>query len=322
MEYTRLGNTGLNVSRICFGCMWFGRPGNGGIDVRFGEDEAREVIRHAWEAGVNFFDTANYYSLGASEEVLGKVIAEMGVRDDAVIATKSYYPMYEGANAKGVTRKTLFREVDASLKRLGTDYIDLYVPHRLDHDTPMEEQMEALNDLVRSGKVLYIGASAMYAWQFLKMNTIAERRGWAKFVSMQDMYNLVYREEEKEMHPMLLDQGVACTPFSSLAHGVFAKRPEDERADGVAKLQNDYVLAADAEIIRRVWELAGRYGVSTSVIAQAWNLAKPVVTSPLVGASKTRYIDDAIAALDLHLTAEEMAYLEEPYVPHTQYGFR
>lgn len=322
MEYTRLGNTGLNVSRICFGCMWFGRPGNGGIDVRFGEDEAREVIRYAWERGINFFDTANYYSLGASEEVLGKVIAEMGVRDDAVIATKSYYPMYEGTNAKGVTRKTLFREVDASLKRLGTDYIDLYVPHRLDHDTPMEEQMEALNDLVRSGKVLYIGASAMYAWQFLKMNMIAESHGWAEFVSMQDMYNLVYREEEKEMHPMLLDQGIACTPFSSLAHGVFAKRPEDERTDGVAKLQNDYVISADAEIIRRVWELAERNGVSTSVIAQAWNLAKPVVTSPLIGASKTKYIDDAITALNLKLTADEMAYLEEPYVPHTQYGFR
>lgn len=322
MEYTRLGNTGLNVSRICFGCMWFGRPGNGGIDVRFGEDEAREVIHYAWDQGINFFDTANYYSRGASEEILGKVIAEMGVRDDAVIATKSYYPMYEGTNAKGVNRKTLFREVDASLRRLGTDYIDLYVPHRLDHDTPMEEQMEALNDLVRSGKVLYIGASAMYAWQFLKMNMIAERHGWAKFVSMQDMYNLVYREEEKEMHPMLLDQGIACTPFSSLAHGVFNKKPEDERTDGVAKLQNEYVLKGDAEIIRRVWELAERYGVSTSVIAQAWNLSKPVVTSPLIGASKTRYIDDAIAALDLKLTADEMAYLEEPYVPHTQYGFR
>ena len=182
--------------------------------------------------------------------------------------------------------------------------------------------MEVLNDLVRSGKVLYIGASAMYAWQFLKMNMIAESHGWAKFVSMQDMYNLLYREEEKEMHPMLLDQGIACTPFSSLAHGVFAKRPEDERTDGVAKLQNDYVLNADAEIIRRVWELAERYGVSTSVIAQAWNLAKPVVTSPLIGASKTKYIDDAIAALDLKLTADEMAYLEEPYVPHAQYGFR
>ena len=170
--------------------------------------------------------------------------------------------------------------------------------------------------------MLYIGASAMYAWQFLKMNMIAERRGWTKFVSMQDMYNLVYREEEKEMHPMLLDQGVACTPFSSLAHGVFNKRPEDERTDGVAKLQSDYVLTADAEIVRRVWELAGRHGVSTSVVAQAWNLSKPVVTSPLVGASRTRYIDDAIAAFDLRLTSEEMAYLEEPYVPHAQYGFR
>lgn len=322
MEYTKLGKTGLTVSRICFGCMWFGKPGNGGIDVRFGEDQAREVIRHAWDQGVNFYDTANYYSLGASEEILGKVIAEMGVRDEAVIATKSYYPMYDGANAKGVTRKTLFREVDASLKRLGTDYIDLYVPHRLDHDTPMEEQMEALNDLVRSGKVLYIGASAMHAWQFMKLNGIARQHGWAQFVSMQDMYNLVYREEEKEMLPLLASEGIACTPFSSLASGVFARPADAERVDNCAKVQNEYIIEADREIVRRVWELAEKHGVSTSVIAMAWNFSKPVVTSPLIGASKAQYVDDAISALDLHLTEEECAYLEEPYVPHNQYGFR
>ncbi len=322
MQYTRLGNTGLNVSRICFGCMWFGEPGRGGIDARFGEGRAREVIRHAYDKGINFFDTANYYSLGASEEVLGKVIGEMGVRDDVVISTKSYYPMYDGTNAKGVTRKTLFREVDASLRRLGTDYIDLYVPHRLDHDTPMEEQMEALNDLVRSGKALYVGASAMHAWEFVRMNSIAREHGWARFVSMQDMYNLVYREEEREMLPMLASEGIACTPFSSLAGGVFARRPEDPRVDKCGAVQNDHAIEADREIVRRVWELAGRHGVSTSVIALAWNLSKPVVTSPLIGASKTEYVDDAIAALDLRLTPEECAYLEEPYVPHNQYGFR
>lgn len=322
MEYTKLGKSGLTVSRICFGCMWFGSAERGGITARYGEDEARTSIRYAWDQGINFFDTANYYSKGASEEILGKIIREMGVRDDAVISTKSYYPMYDGANAKGVTRKTLFREVDASLKRLGTDYIDLYVPHRLDHDTPMEEQMEALNDLVRSGKVLYIGASAMYAWQFVKLNSIAREHGWAQFISMQDMYNLIYREEEKEMLPMLAAEGIACTPFSSLAHGVFAHPVDAERTDSCAKVQNEYILAADREIVRRVYEVAERHGVSTSVIAMAWNFSKPVVTSPLISASKPKYVDDAIAALDLKLTADEIAYLEEPYVPHHQYGFR
>ncbi len=326
MEYTRLGNTGLNVSRICFGSMWFGEPGRGGIDVRFGEEQAAPMIRYAYEQGINFFDTANYYSLGASEEILGRTINAMGVRDDVVIATKSYYPMYDGTNAKGVNRKTLFREVDASLKRLGMDYIDLYVPHRLDHDTPMEEQMEALNDLVRSGKVLYIGASSMYAWQFVKMNAIAERRGWAKFVSMQDYYNLLYREEEKEMHPMLLEEGIACTPYSSLAGGLFNKRPEDlqpgDKASGTTGMNPESVVEGDREILRRVYELAERYGVSSSVIAMAWNFSRPVVTSPLTGATKPQYLDDAIKALELKLTAEEMAYLEEPYQPHKQFGFR
>lgn len=322
MEYAKLGRSGLNVSRVCFGCMWFGSAERGGITARHGEDEAREVIRYAWDRGINFFDTANYYSRGASEEILGKAVREMGVRDDAVISTKSYYPMYDGTNAKGVTRKTLRREADASLRRLGTDYIDLYVPHRLDHDTPMEEQMEALNDLVRSGKVLCIGASAMYAWQFERMDSIARERGWAQFVSMQDTYNLIYREEEREMLPMLEAEGVACTPFSSLAHGVFAHPVDAERTDGCAKVQDGHILAADREIVRRVYEVAERRGVSTSVVAMAWNFSKPVVTSPLIGASKPRYVDDAIAALDLELTPEECAYLEEPYVPHHQYGFR
>jgi len=322
MEYAKLGKSGLDVSRICFGCMWFGAADRGGIPAKWGYDQAREVIHYAWDKGINFYDTANYYSRGASEEILGKVINEMGVRDEAVIATKSYYPMYEGKNAKGVTRKTLFREVDASLKRLGTDYIDLYIPHRLDHDTPMEEQMEALNDLVRSGKVLYIGASAMYAWQFLKLNMIAEMHGWAKFISMQDTYNLIYREEEREMIPMLVDQGVACTPFSSLAHGVFAKPYDAERTDGIGLAQTPEVLAGDAEIIRRTYEVAARHNVSTSVIAQAWNLSKPYITSPLIGASKTKYIDDALTSLELKLTDEECAYLEEPYLPHNLYGFR
>lgn len=322
MEYVKLGNTGLNVSRICFGCMWFGSEDNGGITARYGEEQAREVIKYAIGRGINFFDTANYYSRGISEEILGRAIKDYANRDDIVVATKAYYPMHDGTNAKGLSRKSLFREVDASLERLGTDYIDLFVIHRLDHDTPMEEIMCALNDLVRAGKIRYIGASAMYAWQFVKLNAIAREHDWARFVSMQDMYNLIYREEEKEMIPMLVEENIACTPFSSLAHGVFAKPWDAERIDSCAAVQNEYILKADAEIVKRTYEVAEKYGVSASRIAMAWNFSKPFITSPLVGASKTKHLDDAIAAMELELTEEEIQYLEEPYVPHNTYGFR
>lgn len=322
MLYVNLGNTGLKVSKLCLGCMGFGSMERGGVLGKTGEKEAREIIKYALEQGINFFDTANYYSLGASEEILGQAIKDYGNRDDVVIATKLYYPMYDGANAKGLSRKAIFREVEASLKRLQTDYIDLYIIHRFDYTTPIEEVMEALNDLVRMGKIRYIGASSMYAWQFVKANSIAEKHGWAKFVSMQDMYNLIYREEEKEMIPMCISEKIGITPWSPIAHGVFEKEIDAPRVDGAGRLQNEYIVEKDREIVRRVKELAEKKKVNPSQIALAWVLSKPYVTSPLVGGSKISYLKDAIETLDIELTKEEISYLEEPYVAHHQYGFR
>lgn len=321
MEYVNLGKTGLKVSRICLGCMGFGSD-RGGIKASVGEEEARKIIKQALDLGINFFDTANYYSLGECEEILGKALKDYACRDDVVIATKLYYPMHEGANAKGLSRKAIFAEVENSLKRLQTDYIDLYIIHRWDYTTPIEETMAALNDLVRMGKVRYIGASAMYAWQFVKANSIAEKNGWAKFVSMQDMFNLIYREEEKEMIPMCQYENIAITPFSPLAHGVFNKPIDSSRLDNCGKLQTDYILEHDQEIIKRVYELAEKYHVSTSQIALAWVLSKSYITSPLVGASKLKYLDEAVNALHIELSQADILYLEEPYVAHHQYGFR
>lgn len=322
MEYVNLGNTGLKVSRLCLGCMGFGELDRGGIPGKTNEQEARKIIKYALDNGINFFDTANYYSLGASEEILGKALKDYANRDEVVIATKIYYPMHNGINAKGLSRKTIFTEVENSLKRLQTDYIDLYIIHRWDYTTPIEETMEALNDLVRMGKVRYIGASAMYAWQFIKANSIARVNGWAEFVSMQDMINLIYREEEKEMVPMCQSENIAITPFSPLAHGVFNKPYDAQREDNCGKLQTEYILEHDQVIMKRVYELANQYQVSTNQIALAWVLSKPYITSPLVGASKIKYIEDALAALDLHLSNEDLRYLEEPYVAHNQYGFK
>lgn len=321
MEYVNLGNTGLKVSKICLGCMGFGSD-RGGIKANVGEQDARKIIKHALDLGINFFDTANYYSLGECEEILGRALKDYANRDDVVIATKLYYPMHEGANAKGLSRKAIFAEVENSLRRLQTDYIDLYIIHRWDYTTPIEEVMEALNDLVRMGKIRYIGASAMYAWQFVKANSIAQKNGWAKFVSMQDMINLLYREEEKEMIPMCQYENIALTPFSPLGHGIFNKPLGTPRNDGAGKLQNEYVLEHDQEIIKRVYELSQKYNISTSQVALAWVLSKPYITSPLVGASKLKYLDEAVATLDIKLTDEDIKYLEEPYVPHNQYGFR
>lgn len=322
MEYINLGKTGLKVSKLCLGCMGFGELDRGGIPGKTNEEDARKIIKYALDNGINFFDTANYYSLGASEEILGKALKDYAERDEVVIATKLYYPMHGGANAKGLSRKNIFNEVENSLKRLQTDYIDLYIIHRWDYTTPIEETMEALNDLVRMGKVRYIGASAMYAWQFIKANSIAKENGWEQFISMQDMINLIYREEEKEMIPMCQYENIAITPFSPLAHGVFNKPYDEVRTDNCGKLQNEYILEHDKEIIKRVYELADKYHVPTSQIALAWVLSKPYITSPLVGASKIKYLEDAIAALNIHLTNEEIKYLEEPYVAHNQYGFR
>lgn len=321
MEYVNLGKTGLKVSRIGLGCMGFG--GNrGGITAKTKEADALPIIKHALDLGINFFDTANYYSLGESEEILGKAIQAYGNRDEVVLATKLYYPMREGANAKGLSRKAIFNEVEHSLKRLQTDYIDLYIIHRWDYTTPIEEVMEALNDLVRIGKIRYIGASSMYAWQFIKANAIAKAHGWAQFVSMQDMINLVYREEEKEMVRMCQSEGIALTPFSPLAHGVFNRPFDALREDSCGKLQNEYILKHDREIVRRVQEIASQHAVSANQIALAWLFKKPYITSPIIGASKMKYVDDAVGALQVQLTDEEVRYLEEPYVPHIQYGFR
>lgn len=321
MEYVNLGKIGLKVSRICLGCMGFGSE-RGGIKANVGEEEARKVIKRALDLGINFFDTANYYSLGECEEILGRALKDYALRDEVVIATKLYYPMHEGANAKGLSRKTIFAEVENSLRRLQTDYIDLYIIHRWDYTTPIEETMEALNDLVRMGKVRYIGASAMYAWQFEKANAVAEKNGWTKFVSMQNMINLIYREEEKEMIPMCQYENIALTPFSPLAHGVFSKPLGTPRQDSCGQLQNDYILKHDQEIIERVYDLSQKYHVSTSQIALAWVLSKPYITSPLVGASRLKYLEEAVDAFNIQLTDEDIKYLEEPYVPHHQYGFR
>ena len=322
MEYVNLGNTGLKVSKICLGCMGFGSETVGGIPGKTNEEDARKIIKYSLEQGINFFDTANYYSMGLSEEILGRAINDFGNRDDVVIATKLYYPMHDGINAKGLNRKTIFAEVEKSLKRLQMDYIDLYIIHRWDYTTPIYEVMEALNDLVRMGKVRYIGASAMYAWQFVEANAIAERNGWAKFISMQNTYNLVNREEEKEMIPMCKYKNIAITPFSPLAHGAIVKDPNTPRTDGLGKLQSDYVLEHDKEIITRVHKLAKEKNITPSALALAWIYSKPFITSPLVGASKIKYVEEAIKALDIKLSDDEIKYLEEPYVPHTQYGFR
>lgn len=321
MEYVNLGRTGLKVSRICLGCMGFGSD-KGGIQANVGEEEARKIIKHALDLGINFFDTANYYSLGECEEILGRALKDYASRNDVVIATKLYYPMHNGANAKGLSRKAIFVEVENSLKRLQTDYIDLYIIHRWDYTTPIEETMEALNDLVRMGKVRYIGASAMYAWQFVKANAVAKEHGWTQFVSMQDMINLIYREEEKEMIPMCQYENIALTPFSPLAHGVFNKPLGSPRIDNCGKLQNEYILEHDQEIIKRVYELSKKYQKSTSQIALAWVLSKSYITAPLVGASKIEYLDEAVDAFNIYLTQEEIEYLEEPYISHIQYGFR
>lgn len=321
MEYVNLGKTGVKVSKICLGCMGFGSE-RGGIKANVGKEEAKQIIKRALEQGINFFDTANYYSLGECEEIVGSALKEYANRDEVVIATKLYYPMHDGANAKGLSRKAIFVEVENSLKRLQTDYIDLYIIHRFDYTTPIEETMEALHDLVKMGKIHYLGASAMYAWQFEKANSIAKMNGWTPFVSMQDMINLIYREEEKEMIPMCAYNQIALTPFSPLAHGVFSKPVDAQRVDNCGKLQNEYILEHDQEIIKRVYEIASTHQKSTNQIALAWLLSKDYITSPLIGASKMKYLDEAIEAMKITLTKEEIAYLEEPYVAHNQYGFR
>ena len=288
------------------------------------EEDARPVIKRALELGINFFDTANVYSGGTSEEYLGRALKGLADRDEVVIATKVFFRTHDGPNGAGLSRKAIMGEIDKSLKRLGTDYVDLYQIHRWDCNTPIEETMEALHDVVKAGKARYIGASAMFAWQFMKALGVAERRGWTKFVSMQNHYNLIYREEEREMIPLCRSEGIAVIPYSPLAGGRLTRRPDEKtlrsETDRVQKRKYDAMAEADRAIIDRVGELAEKRGVSRAQIALAWLLHKPAVTAPIVGATKISHLEGVVAALEISLTPEEIAYLEEAYVPHPVVG--
>jgi aryl-alcohol dehydrogenase-like predicted oxidoreductase len=325
MEYVKLGRTGLEVSRICLGCMSYGAPGQGNHAWSLGEDESRPFIRRALEGGINFFDTANRYSLGSSEEILGRALKEFARRDDVVIATKVYGRMRPGPNGAGLSRRAIMSELDASLRRLGTDYVDLYQIHRWDYGTPIEETLEALHDVVKAGKVRYIGASSMHAWQFACALAIAERHGWSRFVSMQNLVNLLYREEEREMLPLCAAEGVGVIPWSPQARGRLTRdwsitSTRSETDESVGRL---FAKSADADrrVVDRVAEVAAARGVSRAQVALAWLLSKPVITAPIVGATRLQHLDDAIASVTVKLSGDEVASLEEPYVPHAVVGF-
>jgi aryl-alcohol dehydrogenase (NADP+) len=326
MQWVNLGRTGLKVSRLCLGTMTYGskkwRP------WVLEEEEARPFFRKAIEAGVNFFDTADMYSVGVSETILGHALREYTRRDDAVIATKVFYPMGPGLNDRGLSRKHIMQAIEASLRRLSTEYIDLYQIHRFDPETPIEETLEALHDVVKSGKALYIGASSMFAWQFAKMLDIAERRGWTKFVTMQNHYNLVYREEEREMIPLCIDRGIGVIPWSPLARGFLAGNRTRQQQGTTERAQTDefahqmYYTDSDFDVVDRVAELAKRRNVTPAQIALAWTLHKPGVTAPIIGVSKMEQFEQSLAALDVALDASEMQFLEEPYKPHAVLGHK
>lgn len=323
MDITRLGRTGLEVSRICFGCMSFGKATENRPWV-LGLEEARPLYRRAWEAGINFFDTANVYAEGTSEEITGTLLKELAPREEIVLATKLNGRMRPGPNGMGLSRVAVMTEIDKSLKRLGVDYVDLYQIHRFDPHTPVEETMEALNDVVRAGKARYIGASSMWAWQFAKYQHAAERNGWSRFVSMQDQVSLVYREEEREMLPLCIDQGVGVLPWSPLGGGKLT-RPWGET--GSQRAQSDrwgkemYNSDTGKPVVDALEAVAKAKGKPMAQVAMAWLLAKPGVTAPIVGVSKMGHLDDAIAAVDLKLSADEIAQLEAPYKPLVVTGF-
>jgi 1-deoxyxylulose-5-phosphate synthase len=324
MEYGRLGSTGLKVSRVCLGMMSYGSQTE--REWHLGEDDAEPIVRHAVEAGITFFDTADTYSDGLTEEITGRLLAKLfGRRDDYVLATKVFFPMGPGPNDQGLSRKHVLAAIDASLSRLGTDHVDLYQIHRWDPETPIEETMEALHEVVRAGKARYIGASSMYAWQFAKAQHTATVAGWTRFVSMQNHYNLVYREEEREMIPLCLDQGVGVIPWSPLARGLLAGTRErgGERRTvraGADPLADEMYEEADFDVVDAVRSVAGERGVPPAQVALAWLLGRPAVSAPIVGATKLDHLDDAVAAVDLTLTAEEVARLEAPYRPHPVIG--
>ena len=324
MQHVKLGRTGLEVSRICLGAMSYGSPAS--RPWILSEEEGRPFIRRALELGINFFDTANMYSEGASEEVLGRALRDFARRDEVVVATKVYYPMSEDPNDRGLSRKHIMASIDASLRRLGTDRVDLYQIHRWDDSTPIEETLEALSDVVRAGKALYLGASSMFAWQFAKSLYLARMRGWTGFVSMQNHYNLVYREEEREMLPLCRSEGIGVLPWSPLARGFLAGNRsrggggQTARAESDAFAQRLYYAESDFAVAERVGEVAARRGLPPAQVALAWLLRQPGVTAPIIGATKMIHLEQAVAALDVPVSDEECAQLEEPYRPHRVLG--
>ncbi|WP_321963690.1 aldo/keto reductase [Paraburkholderia sp. J7] len=326
MKYVNFGNSGLQVSRLCLGCMSFGDPQSGTHEWTLDESRARPIFQAALEAGVNFFDTANSYSAGTSEAMLGRMLRDYARRDEVVIATKVYWPMRKDANGRGLSRKAIMTEVDASLRRLGTDYIDLYQMHRWDNATPIEETLEVLHDVVKAGKVRYLGASSMHAWQFSKILYLARLNGWSRFVSMQNHLNLLYREEEREMLGLCRDQGIAVMPWSPLARGKLTRPWHSEatireRTDAFSKKIYSATEEQDRKVVEALGAVADARGLPYAQIALAWLLHKQGVTSPIIGATKLQHLQDAIAALDIELSGDEIAALQAPYVPHEVSGF-
>jgi len=324
MKYKNLGKTGLKVSQLCLGCMTFGVPDRGDHPWTLPEEQSRQVIRKAVDSGINFFDTANAYSDGTSEEIVGRALKDFTRREEVVIATKVFFPMTKDPNSGGLSRKAIFAAIDASLRRLGTDHVDLYQIHRCDYTTPIEETLEALHDVVKSGKARYLGASSMYAWQFSKALHLARQQGWTAFVTMQNHYNLLYREEEREMMPLCTDERIGVLPWSPLARGRLTRVWDSEtartRTDDYGNKLYAATVEADRKIVEQVATISAARAVPNAQVALAWIAQKPYVTAPIVGASKTQHIDDAVAALSLTLDADEIAQLEAPYIPHAVAG--
>ncbi|WP_029919463.1 aldo/keto reductase [Nevskia soli] len=324
MDYVNLGSTGLRVSPICLGCMTYGAPERGNHAWTLPEEDSRPLLRKALDLGINFFDTANAYSDGTSEEIVGSALTDFARRDEIVLATKVHFALRSAPNIGGLSRKAIFSNIDASLKRLGTDYVDLYQIHRWDYHTPIEETLEALHDLVRAGKVLYIGASSMHAWQFSKALYVAQQNGWTRFITMQNHYNLLYREEEREMLPLCLDQGIGVMPWSPLARGRLTRPWNEQTARAQTDKYGNTLYAntqeADQKVVEAVAAVAKARGVPRAQVAMAWLSSRPAVTSPIVGASKPEHLDDAVASLSLKLEESEIAQLEAAYVPHAVSG--
>ena len=325
MEYKNLGKSGLKVSRICLGCMTYGVSDRGAHSWTLDEEKSRPLIRQAIELGINFFDTANTYSDGTSEEFVGRALKDFARREEIVVATKVYFPMREGPNARSLSRKAIMTEIDASLRRLGMDYVDLYQIHRWDKTTPIEETLEALHDVIKAGKARYIGASSMFAWQFSKALYKADSHGWSRFVSMQNHYNLINREEEREMLPLCASEGIGVIPWSPLARGRLTRDWDETtnrtETDEFGKTLYTSAVDSDRKVVERVAEVAAKRGVPRAQVALAWLLSKPFMTAPIVGASKPNHLEDAVAAVSLKLSEEEITKLEEPYVPHPVVGF-